>query len=89
MATIYNSYYDHSHCNTYISLMSTWADCILNLTFINGFMGSPYVDGAHWYLTTFISFTIISGIGKKLKIEKNHFLFWNNYFIHDFCKAVY
>lgn len=50
--------------------MSTWTDWLLNLTFINGFLGTPYVDGAHWYLTVLISFIIISGIGKKFKIEK-------------------
>lgn len=48
----------------------------MNLTFINGFLGSPYVDGAHWYLTTLISFIIISGIGKKLKIEKKPFFYF-------------
>lgn len=50
--------------------MSTWIDWLLNLTFINGFLGTSYVDGAHWYLTILISFFVISGIGKKFKIEK-------------------
>lgn len=78
------------HMFPLLGRMSTWTDWILNLTFINGFLGSPYVDGAHWYLTTLISFIIISGIGGKLKIEKNpFFLFWNNYFILDFCKVAY
>lgn len=45
--------------------MSTWGDWILNIFFINGFIGTRYVDGAHWYLTILISFIVIISIAKK------------------------
>ena len=45
--------------------MSTWGDWLLNLFFINGFVGTPYVDGAHWYLTTLVAFIMIVGCAKK------------------------
>lgn len=33
----------------------TFSDYLFNIPFINGFIGVPYVDGAHWYLTTTIA----------------------------------
>lgn len=58
--------------------MTSWKDWILNIFFINGFIGKPYVDGAHWYLTTLLSITIVIGIAKKLKVETNpyFYIFW-------------
>lgn len=50
--------------------MSTWGDWILNIFFINGFIGTRYVDGAHWYLTILISFIVIISIAKKINIEQ-------------------
>lgn len=35
---------------------------IMNLLGVNGFINVPYVDGAHWYLTYLISFTLTFGI---------------------------
>lgn len=43
---------------------------ILNILFLNGFVGTSYVDGAHWYLTVLISFIILVGLGKKYKLYK-------------------
>lgn len=51
--------------------MSTWADWLLNLLFINGFIGTPYVDGAHWYMTTLVAVTMVMAIAKKIKQEKS------------------
>lgn len=42
-------------------------DFILNIFFINGFIGTPYVDGAHWYLTTLISIICVLTLIKKSK----------------------
>ena len=50
-------------------------DYILNIFFINGFIGTPYVDGAHWYLTTLISITAIIGIIKKIKFNKKPLIY--------------
>lgn len=47
----------------------SWTDYILNIFFINGFIGKPYVDGAHWYLTTLISIIVVIGIIRKLKLD--------------------
>lgn len=47
-------------------------DYLINIPFLNGFIGSPYVDGAHWYLTTIISILFVYGfISCILKKEKN------------------
>jgi len=56
----------------------SWLSYILNIFFINGFCGIPYVDGAHWYLTTLISITIIIGVIKKFKFNNNFivYCFW-------------
>lgn len=53
----------------------SWLDYILNIFFINGFLGMPYVDGAHWYLTTLISITIIMGIIKKIRLKDNVWIY--------------
>lgn len=33
-------------------------DYLLNLSLVNGFLDSNYVDGAHWYITTLIAITL-------------------------------
>ena len=42
---------------------------LLNIFFINGYIGYGYVDSAHWYLTVIISFIIITGIFHKAKLS--------------------
>ena len=53
-------------------------DYLLNCLFLNGFIGTPYVDGAHWYITTLISIIIINGIFNALNISDREFpyLIW-------------
>lgn len=46
---------------TKISSVSV-VDFLLNVSFINGFIGSSYVDGAHWYLTTLLGLIFVQGI---------------------------
>ena len=41
---------------------SSVRDYILNLFFLNGFLDTPYVDGAHWYLTTLVSIILCLGL---------------------------
>lgn len=48
----------------------SWKDYMLNLFFLNGFLGRPYVDGAHWYITTLLGATIIIGLIKYFKISE-------------------
>ncbi len=55
--------------------MSTWLDYLVNLTMVNGFIGVPYVDGAHWYLSTLLAILFVMGIAKKLGIEKNPYFY--------------
>ena len=50
-------------------------DYLLNIFFINGFIKTPYVDGAHWYLTVLIAAIIICGIIRKLRLENKWFVY--------------
>lgn len=50
-------------------------DLLLNLFFVNGFIGTPYVDGAHWYMTTLISLTVIMGLLALIKQQDKPFAF--------------
>lgn len=36
-------------------------DLVLNLLCLNGYLQKPYVDGAHWYITTLLSVVVIWG----------------------------
>ena len=47
----------------------TFVDYILNLFMVNRFLGAPYVDGAHWYLSVLLSVSIIILIFRILKIQ--------------------
>ena len=49
--------------------MSSFIDWMLNIFFINGFIGTPYVDGAHWYMTVLVSFLVIMAIARKLGVD--------------------
>ena len=52
----------------------SFKDFLLNIPLINGFIGVDYVDGAHWYITYLVLFTIIIGVVCKLKIPMKYFL---------------
>lgn len=43
-------------------------DYLLNVFFINGFIGTPYVDRAHWYITTLISVIVILNLFERIQI---------------------
>lgn len=45
----------------------TTVDYLLNIPFINGYIGTDYVDGAHWYLTILVSGIVIYSIILKYK----------------------
>lgn len=45
---------------------------LLNIPFINGFIGVDYVDGAHWYLTTLIACTFISTLISQIANKKQY-----------------
>ena len=53
-------------------------DYLLNVVFVNGYIKSPYVDGAHWYITTLLSATVISLIIRKTGRAKTGFLIWSS-----------
>lgn len=53
----------------------TFLDYILNIFFINGYIGTPYVDGAHWYLTVLLSMILIFGLFRKLRIENKWYIY--------------
>lgn len=47
----------------------TFVDYFLNLFFINGYINTPYVDGAHWYLTKIVAAIFVVGIIIKLNLK--------------------
>lgn len=47
----------------------TVKDFILNLFWINGYIGTPYVDGAHWYLPILISVIIVFAAFHTFKVD--------------------
>lgn len=51
--------------------MVSGKDFIYNVFMINGYIGTPYVDGAHWYLTTLVTFYFIQGILLKARKLEN------------------
>lgn len=52
---------------------------LMNIFFINGFLGIKYVDGAHWYLTTLISSIVIIGLIRSIRKSENiiYYGIWN------------
>jgi len=52
----------------------TFIDYIINLFMVNGFIGIPYVDGGHWYLTYLILFYVIVSLAIYFKMEKRKFI---------------
>ncbi len=51
-------------------------DLALNIPFINGFIGTAYVDHAHWYLTTLIGATAVFSVIQRFDPKKRHILYW-------------
>lgn len=47
----------------------SFSDYFLNITWINGFIGTPYIDGAHWYMTALVSFIVVVGFLRFLRID--------------------
>ena len=43
---------------------------LLNIPFINGFLSKPYVDGAHWFLTTLVGCLICYSIINQMENTK-------------------
>lgn len=49
---------------------------LLNAIFINGYIIVPYVDGAHWYITTLLSSSVIYYATCRLKNQHLYLLLW-------------
>lgn len=47
-----------------------WKDLFLNIFFLNGYIGTQYIDGSHWYLTTILSFFVVIGFFKSINISQ-------------------
>lgn len=47
-----------------------WSDLILNISFINGFIGTQYIEPAHWYMTTLLRATIVIGVLRRTGLHK-------------------
>ena len=48
---------------------------LLNVILVNGFISRPYVDGAHWYVTYIVIFTIWFAYFNKKRISNNPMLY--------------
>ena len=48
----------------------TWKDLLLNLTLLNGYVDKPYIEPAHWYMTTLLRTIILAGVLQKYKLHK-------------------
>jgi peptidoglycan/LPS O-acetylase OafA/YrhL len=51
-------------------------DFLLNTIFINGYIKVPYVDGAHWYITTLLSSSAVYYATCRLKNQHMYLLLW-------------
>ncbi|WP_050641987.1 MULTISPECIES: acyltransferase [Clostridia] len=58
--------------------MCTWKDYLINIFFLNGYINIPYVDGAHWYITTLISSLVVIALINKSQSNEciGSFLIW-------------
>lgn len=66
---------------------SSFIDYLLNISMLNGFIGTRYVDAAHWYLTYLIIFYFVIGIILKFKIKSFIYLpMW--LFLKDILKFI-
>ena len=72
------------NCSGVDKLKTNGLDFCLNTVFINGFIGTPYIDGAHWYITTLIAITLIFSVLHKLKLSDK----WFVYLIWLVCSAL-
>ena len=52
----------------------SFLDYLLNVILVNGFIGRPYVDGAHWYITTLLSCLFIVGFLANKTIKRKRLL---------------
>ncbi|MCI8638472.1 MAG: acyltransferase [Coprococcus sp.] len=48
----------------------TFIDYVANVFWINGYIGVPYVEQSHWYLTTLISFILGVAFLKRIKKDQ-------------------
>jgi peptidoglycan/LPS O-acetylase OafA/YrhL len=53
----------------------TIIDYTLNLFWVNGFIGTEYVDGAHWFLYAIISLTLISTLIRYIKLQDKWYIY--------------
>lgn len=53
-------------------------DYFFNIIMLNGYIGTLYIDGSHWYMTTLLSAIIIIGILRYYKVDDQpvSYLIW-------------
>lgn len=76
---------------------------LLNIPFINGFIGTPYVDSAHWYLTALLSGILVFSFIKDMPYRYRHYCYWawlavligsfyldsSQHYLHFFRSGIY
>lgn len=66
----------------------TLVDYLQNIFFINGFIGIPYIDGSHWYLTILISLIFVYGLISKFKLQNYIWTYFCWLFLSLFLKVI-
>lgn len=54
----------------------SFTDYLLNIFLLNGFIGTKYVDHAHWYITTLIACTLCFSLIYNFSFKKRHYCYW-------------
>lgn len=67
--------------------MTTAQDYLANLVYVNGFLGKPYVDGAHWYITTLLAAILMVGVITCLRVENYPITYFVLFFFEGLSKV--
>lgn len=68
--------------------MTSAQDYLANLVYVNGFLGSPYVEGAHWYITTLLAAILMVGLITFLRVDNYPITYFVLFFFEGLSKAL-
>lgn len=68
--------------------MTTAQDYLANLVYVNGFLGMPYVEGAHWYITTLLAAILMVGVITCFRVENYPITYFVLFFFEGLSKVL-
>ncbi len=68
--------------------MTTTQDYLANLVYVNGFLGIPYVEGAHWYITTLLAAILMVGVITSFRVENYPITYFVLFFFEGLSKVL-